>query len=165
MDIHLQKLSRNDAIKKYFCDGYSYLEIIKFLLKYHDISISLRQLHIILRNLGLFRRKQHSNVNEILLVLRYLLKDSSSSLGYRSMHQKLRRLGHIANKETVRLRLKNLEKSHVALRQCRTIQRRQYISPAIHGAIDGFTRKIIRLNVSSSNDKVVVNAGTQRTSL
>ena len=86
MDINLQKLSRKDAIKKYFYDGYSYLEIIKFLSKYNDISISLRQLHRILRNLGLFRRKKHSKVDEILLVLRYMLKDSSSSLGYRSMH-------------------------------------------------------------------------------
>ena len=101
MDIHLQQLSRKDAVKKYFFDSYSYLEIIKFLSKYHDISISLRQLHRILRNLGLFRRKQHSNVNGMLLVLRYLLKESSSSLGYRSM-----RLGYITNKETVRLCLK-----------------------------------------------------------
>ena len=170
MDINLQKLSK-DAIKNYFYDGYSYLEIIKFVSKYHDISISLRRLHRILRNLGLFRRKQHSNVNEILLVLIYMLKDSSSSLGYRSMHQKLRRLGYITNKETVRLCLKNLEESHVALRQCWRLQRQQYISPgpdhmwhiegydklksygfAIHGAIDGFSRKIIWLNVSSSNN-------------
>ena len=76
MDIHIQKLSREDANKKYFYDGYSYLEIIKSLSKYHDISISLRQLYRILRNLGLFRRKQHPNMNEILLVLRYMLKDS-----------------------------------------------------------------------------------------
>ena len=76
MDIHIQKLSRKDANKKYFYDGYSYLEIIKSLSKYHDISISLRQLYRILRNMGLFRRKQHPNMNEILLVLRYMLKDS-----------------------------------------------------------------------------------------
>ena len=48
MDIDLQKLSRKDTIKTYFCDGYSYLKIIKFVSKYHDISISLRQLHRIL---------------------------------------------------------------------------------------------------------------------
>ena len=67
--------------------------------------------------------------------------------------------------------MKNLDESHVALRQCRRLQRRQYISPgpdhmwhidgydklkpygfAIHGAIDGFGRKIIWLNVSLSNN-------------
>ena len=99
------------------------------------------------------------------------MKDCSSSLGYRSMHQKLRRLGYITNKETVRLCLKNLDESHVALGQCRGLQRRQYISPgpdhmwhidgydklklygfATHGATDGFSRKIIWLNVSSSNN-------------
>ena len=87
------------------------------------------------------------------------------------MHQKIRGLGYITNKETVRLCLKNLDVSHVALRQCRRLQRRQYISPgldhmwhidgydklkpygfAIHGAIDGLSRKIIWLNVSSSNN-------------
>ena len=73
MDIHLQKLSRKDVIQKYFYDGYIYLEIIKFLSKYRDMSISLRQLHWILRNLDLFRRKQYSNVDDILLVLRYEL--------------------------------------------------------------------------------------------
>ena len=99
---------RKDAVKKYFYDGYSYLEIIKFLSKYHDIFISLRQLYRILGNLGLFRRKQHSNVNWILLVVRYLLKDSSSSWGYGSMYQKLRHLGYITNKEKVRLCLKIL---------------------------------------------------------
>ena len=93
----------------------SYLEIIKFLSKYHDISISLRQLHRILRNLGLFRRKQHPNVIEILLVLRYMLKDSISSLGYWSMYQKLRRLGYITNKKNTTL-LKTLDEFHVALR-------------------------------------------------
>ena len=100
-----------------------------------------------------------------------MLKDTSSSLGYRSMRQKLRRLGYITNKEAVRLCLKNLDESHVALRQCRRLQRRQYISSgldhmwhidrydklkpygfAIHGDIDGFSRKIIWLNVSSSNN-------------
>ena len=106
MGIHLQKLSRKDAIEKYFHDGYSYLEIIEFISKYHGISSSLRQLYRILRNLGLFRRKQHSNVNEILLVLRYMLKDSSPSLRYWSLYQKLRRLGYITNKEKVRLCLK-----------------------------------------------------------
>ena len=91
-----------------------------------------------------------------------MLKDSSCSLVYRSMHQKLRLLGYITNKETVKLGLKNLYESHVALRQCWRLPRRQYISLgpddmwhidgydklkpngfAFHGAKDGFSRKII----------------------
>ena len=114
MNIHLQKLSKKGAIKKYFYDGYSYLEIIKSLSKYHDFFISFRKLQRTVRNLGLFRRKQHSNVNGVLLVLRYMVKDSSSSLAYRSMDQKLKRLQYITNKETVRLCLKNLHESLVA---------------------------------------------------
>ena len=144
MDMHLQKLWRKDAIKNYYYDGYSYLEIIKFLSKYHDISISLKELYRILRNLGLFRRKQHSNMNGILLVLRYMLKDSSSSLGYRSIHQKFRRLPYITNKETVRLRLKSPDESHVALRYCWRLQRPQYISPGLDHI--GTSKDIINWN-------------------
>ena len=62
-DINLQKLLIKDVVKKYFYDGYRYLEIINFLSKYHEVSILLRRLYRFLRNLGLFRRKQHSNLN------------------------------------------------------------------------------------------------------
>ena len=57
-----------------------------------------------------------------------MLIGSSSSLGYRSMHQMLRLLGYITSKESVRLCLKNLDESHVEFRQCRRLERRQYIS-------------------------------------
>ena len=64
-----------DVIKRYLYDGYSYCEILCFLAKYHNISISLRQLHRILR-------KSYSGLNEIILALNVLLKESGSSLGY-----------------------------------------------------------------------------------
>ena len=171
MNTQQQNSSEEDVIKRYLCDGYSYSEILFFLAKYHNISISLRQLHRILRKYSLFGRKSYSSLNEIILALKMLLKESGSSLGYRSIHQKLRQLGCFIDKETVRLCLKILDPSGVELQICRRLQRRAYLSPgpdhtwhidgydklkpygfAIHGAADGYSRRILWLYVSASNN-------------
>ena len=100
-----------------------------------------------------------------------LLKESGSGLGYRSIHQKLRQLGCFIDKETVRLCLKILDTSGVELQTCRRLQRRAYLSPgpdhtwhidgydklkpygfAIHGAVDGYSRRILWFYVSASNN-------------
>ena len=92
-------------------------------------------------------------------------------MGYRRIHQKQRQLGYFIDKETVRLCLKILDPSGVELRICRRLQRRAYLSPgpdhtwhidgydklkpygfAIHGAIDGYSRRIVWLYVSASNN-------------
>ena len=129
MDTQLQNSSEEDVIKRYLYDGYSYCEILCFLAKYHNISISLRQLHRILRKYGLCRRKNYSSLNEIILALKMLFKESGSSLGYRGMRQKLRQLGCFMDKETVCLCLKILDPSSVELRICKRLQRRAYLSP------------------------------------
>ena len=171
MDTQLQNSTEEDVIKRYLYDGYSYCEILCFLAKYHNISVSLRQLHRILRKYDLFRRKNYSSLNEIILALKMLLKESGSSLGYRRIHQKLRQLGYFIDKETVRLCLKILDPSRVELRICRRLQRRAYFFPgpdhtwhidgydklkpygfAIHGAIDGYSRRIVWLYVSASKN-------------
>ena len=105
MDTQLQNSSEGDVIKRYLYDGYSYCEILYFLAQCHNISISLRQLRRILRKYGLFRSKNYSSFNEMILALKMLLKESGSNLGFRRIYQKLRQLGYFIDKETVRLRL------------------------------------------------------------
>ena len=129
MNTHLQNSSEEDVIKRYLYDGYSYREILCFLAKYHIISISLRQLNRIWRKYGLFRRKNYSSLNGIILALKMLLHEYGSSLGYRRIHQKLRQLGCFIKKETVRLCLKILDPCGVELRICKRLQRRAYLSP------------------------------------
>ena len=167
----MQNSSEEDVFKRYLYDGYSYCEILCFLEKYHNISISLRQLHRILRKYGLFRRKNYSSMNEKILALRMLLKESGSSLDYWRIHQKLRQLGCFMDKETVRLCLKMLDPAGAELLICRRLQRSVYLSLgpdhtwhidgydklkpygfAIHGAIDGYSRRILWLYVSASNN-------------
>ena len=57
MDAQLHNSSEECAIKKCLCDGYSYCEILCFFAKYHNISISLRQLHRILKNMAYLAEK------------------------------------------------------------------------------------------------------------
>ena len=80
-------------------------------------------------------------------------------------------MANFIDKETVRLCLKILDPSGVALRIFRRLQRRAYLSAgpdhiwyidgydklkprgfAIHGAIDGYSRRIFWLHVSASNN-------------
>ena len=112
-----------DVIKRYLYDGYSYCEILCFLAKYHNISISLRQLHRILR-------KNYSGLNEIILALKVLLKESGSSLGYWGIHLKLGQLDCFIDEETVRLCFKNIRSIWCRASICRRLQRRAWLSPA-----------------------------------
>ena len=87
------------------------------------------------------------------------------------MHQKLRDNGFIVDREMVRILLKVLDADGVELQSSRRLATRTYISfgsnhlwhiagygkvkPygfAIHGAIDGFNRKILWLRVASFNN-------------
>ena len=87
------------------------------------------------------------------------------------MHQKLHADGFAVDRETVRILLKVLDADGVELRSSHRLARRTYVSVgpkylwhfdgydkikpygfAIHGAIDGFSRKILSLRVASSNN-------------
>ena len=167
---------REELIRKYFADGYSYFDIIATLNSRHSIQISLRQLKRLLKRYGLFRRKLKTPINTLLEVIKEELKGSSSCFGYRYMHQLLIRKGYVTDRESVRLVLKALNPEAVLLRQNHRLQRRVYHCPGpnwswhidgydklkpfgfcIHGCIDGFSRKILWMRVSlSNNDPAIV---------
>ena len=95
-------IQRNDIINHYFSLGLAYSEILAFLLCFHGIEISLRQLKRVLRRQGLRRRKDHSGIREILNAIETELEGSVDSIGYRQMHQRLRiDYGLVVQKETV----------------------------------------------------------------
>ena len=98
------------------------------------------------------------------------LEGSGSLLGYCSVHQRLRSRGIVTDRESVRIRMKVLDPAGVSLRKQHKLARRSYCNKGpnylwhidgndklkpfglcIHGAIDGFSRKVLRLNVSPSN--------------
>ena len=167
----LQSSARREIVSHYFHTGFSYNEILLFLFVYHGIEITLRQLHRILRKLRLFRRKHKTNVNNIISEVQKQLESSSSSCGYRLTHQKLRKNNFAVDRETVRIIMKSLDPEGVTLRSGHKLRRRTYRSQgsnfiwhidgydkltpfrfAIHGAIDGYSRKILWLKVLPSNN-------------
>ena len=178
MSFPLEGYSREELVVYYFNCGYGYQEIIASLSSLHQIQISLRHLNRILRKLGLYRRKHHIEPEEALIHVNEQLSGSASCFGYRLMHQKLRRKGVNIDRETVRLSIKVLDPEGVAERTNKRFKRRKYINKgpnsvwhldgydklkpfglAIHGAIDGYSRKILWLEIAETNNdpKVVAS--------
>ena len=164
-------------IKDYFLHGLSYKEILKFLDISYTVTLSLRQLHRILRKHNSFRRYQKSDITEVTQAILQNFSGSSKSFGYRLMHQKLRTDGFIVDRETVRILLKVPTAHGVELRSSHRLARRTYVSVepnylwhidgygkvkpygfAIHSTIDGFNRKILWLRVASFNNNPKVIA-------
>ena len=163
--------NRRAVIKNYFSVGFSYQEILAFLSSHHGLEISLRQLHRYLRRLGLFRRRNNDDLNNVILKMKREISSSSSCFGYRLMHQKLRQMGVTTDQETVRLTLTALDPEGVICRSRKRLKRRIYISKgrnymwhidgydklkpfgfSIHGCMDGYSRKIIWLKALPSNN-------------
>lgn len=165
-------VERDEIIERYFLLGFNYVEILAFLALCHGIFLSLRQLKRILRQRSLRRRGQPSNGWNVIAAVENELNGSGSSIGYRLMHQRLRiDYGLQVDRETVRQVLKALDPEGVEARSKRKLQRRKYRSKGpdfiwhidgydklkpfgfcIHGAIDGYSRRILWLKVGFSNN-------------
>ena len=163
---------RNSLIECYFNLGLDYSEIINFLLLVHGIRLSVRQLKRVLFSKGSCRRKNHSDIEEVIAAVERELDGSGSLIGYRQMHQRLRvDYGLVVSRETVRHALKLLDPDGVERRSQHKLKRRAYSAKGpnfiwhldgydklkpfglcIHGAIDGYSRRILWLEVGPSNN-------------
>ena len=164
-----------ELVVGYFERNFTYLEIKEFLYIKHGIAISLSTLKRELKKMNLFRRAllgKRTNVNIVQAAVRKELEGSGSSIGYRRVWDHLRRNGIIAPRYDIRKIILNLDPTGVELRKRRRLTRRKYRNPgpnyvwhidghdklkpfgfSIHGCIDGFSRRIIWLEVSSTNKK------------
>lgn len=163
---------REDLIEQYFHMGLGYSEIVQFLGLLHGCVLSIRQLKRILQRRGLGRRRNRSEIEEVYRAIRRELHGSGSTMGYRQMTRRvLHRHGVIVDKETVRELLKILDPEGVNARSRHRLQRRQYktegpnhvwhidgydkLKPfgfCIHGSIDGYSRRVMWLDVGPSNN-------------
>ena len=172
-------MDRDTLIERYFWMGISYFEILCFLLVYHGIRLSMRQLKRILRSRSLARKNHQSRVNAVVDAIENELQmGNGTSVGYRLMHQKIcSSYGLVVDRETVRLVLKALDPEGVQRRSKNRLRRRKYqangpnflwhidgydkLKPfgfCIHGAIDGYSRRIMWLEVDHSNNNPTVIA-------
>lgn len=125
-----------------------------------------------------FARRKYSDLADIVLFIQNQLRGSGALHGYRMMHSKCIEFGLSVRKEDVRLILKELDPVGVNNRLSRRLSRRRYfaegpnavwhvdgydkLSPfglCINGCVDGFSRKVVWLNVYNTNSDPRVIGG------
>ncbi|XP_069114890.1 uncharacterized protein [Argopecten irradians] len=141
-------------------------------------SISERHLRRFLSELNLKRRGPYSSSVVVTDFIRSELQSSGKLHGYRWMHQKLLNNGLKVRKEDVRKVLQIMDPAGCVFRRRRRLYRRTYFAAgphftwhidgydkikqfgfAISGCIDGFSRKLILLNVYHTNNDPRVIGG------
>lgn len=167
MEVH------GDAIIKYFKNGFAYPEILEMLKIREGFQLSLSSLKRFLRRNNLFKRpdehrRENNDVDRQAITVE--LEGSSRNLGYRRIHRILLTKGIRCRRCDVQKLLKELDPVGVDLRKKRRMRRRKYttrgpnyvwhidghdkLKPygfSIHGCIDGFSRKLIWLEVGATN--------------
>ena len=171
------EIDEETIIKYYFQRGFSYEEIIHFLAKRHDREVSYSTLLRRLKTYGLKRRNffKADNSDEVLEVVRQriieIIHGPGSCGGYRTVWHTLKMEGLNVPRIIVQDILKEVDPEGCQLRKAHRLKRRTYhclgpndtwhidgydkLKPfgfPIHGAIDGFSRKILWLEVTRSNN-------------
>ena len=172
-------LSKGELIRIYFTEGLKYADIILALYSRHNIKLCLRQLKRILRSLGLQRRPQNYSTTQA--VENAIIQECNLSrecVGYRNMWKRLLRdHGIIAKRNDVMTILRRLYPKATEERASHRLKRRAYIVKGpnyawhvdgydklkpfgfcIHGCIDGYSRRVMWLEVASTNNNPAVVA-------
>ena len=168
--LELSSCSHVELIIGYFREVFQYKEILSLLLICHNICIKMKTIQKILKRLKLKRKNFKTCSTDIASAVLTELEGSGSLLGYSSVHQRLRSRGIVTDRESVRICMKILDPAGVSLRKQHKLARRSYCNKGpnylwhidgndklkpfglcIHGVIDGFSRKVLWLNVSPSN--------------
>ena len=156
-----------EAIRHYFKKNYKYSTILQFLEKFHNIKLSKRTLIRKLQEYGLGRRKYNANRDQVEQAIRQELNGSGRLLGYRAMWRRLQsNHGIYVRRLTVQTVLRELDPEGSQLRKAHRLSRREYLNPGpnhcwhadgydklkpygfpIHGCIDGFSRRIMWLEI------------------
>ena len=163
--------NEKDILTYYLHAGYTYEAITKFLSNCHDITMSIRTLF------GL-KKKDRTLSNDVISQLIQREIQGHHMRGYRGIWHLLKTSYNISvTRDSVMKLLKEIDPVGSEMRRARTLRRRKYISPGpnavwhadgcdklkpygfpIHGAIDGFSRRVLWLNVTRSNNNSDVHA-------
>lgn len=153
---------------------YTTKEICGFLLLVHNIIVSQSTVKRVKRRLNLLRRHmiQRTPIRTVINAIMELRRQGLVNVGYREMWRRLNILRGInVSQETVRVCMREIDGHGVNLRSRNRLVRRQYYSRgpnylihvdgydklkpygiAIHGAVDGFSRKVLWLKAGPSNN-------------
>lgn len=169
-----KELEIDNIVSKYFHLRYTYNEICKILEKELRLKLSLSSLKRIIKRNNL-RRKSiiESPVEQITAAIVEEINDGGFNLGYRFMWQRLRDKYRLSVKQSTVLEiLRVLDPEGVEARSRYRLKRRRYrmagpnylwhcdgydklkkFGFAIHGCVDGYSRKVLWLHVATSNNK------------
>ena len=168
-----------EAIRFYYSKNFKYKSILECLEKYHDIKISKRTLITKLYDYGLGRRRYNANEEQVRPCIERELHENGNLLGYRAMWRKLQsNYGIHVRRLTVQNIMKELDPEGCKTRKAHKLQRREYLNPGpnftwhadgydklkqfgfpIHGCIDGFSRRIMWLEIVRTNNDPRVIGG------
>ena len=169
-----QEFNEGQVISYYFTRGFSFYEILLFLEKQHRHVISYSTLLRCLNQLGLHRRQKnadHTHFRRAYQRIEEIVNGPGSSGGYRAVWHTLKMEGTQVPRRFVQWSLKEIDPVGCELRRKHGIKRRQYINSGpnfawyidgyhrlkpwgfrIPGAIDGYSRKILWLKVTRTNN-------------
>ena len=163
------------CIRHCFNQGLEYFEILQFLQRYHHTTICKSTLLRRLKDYGLSRWTNINITNNVIQETRdrivSIVDGSGSSSGYRSVWHSLQLAGFCVPRNLVQRLLKDIDPERTDSRRRHGLRRRIYRNPgpnyvwhidghdklkpfgfAIHGAIGGYSRKILCLRFLRSNN-------------
>lgn len=142
-------------------------------LKLHGIKISLSTVKRRLRTLtlGLSRKPDNIPNDELKQVIEREISGSGCFVGYRRLWARLRRKGYFVKRSRIMTMLREIDPEGVESRKRKRLRRRTYqakgpnfvwhidgydkLKPygfCVHGGIDGFSRRLIWLEVGTTNN-------------
>lgn len=164
-------------LTKYFHKDYSYKAILHLMKIKFGLKISMRSLSRIFRRHGMKRKNiQESPPEQIVLAIVMEIRDVGCNLGYRAMWQRIRKVYQLKVKQkTVMSLLREIDPDGVEARCRYRLKRRLYKVPGpnflwhsdnhdklkrfgfpMYGFIDGSSRKVLSLEVMSTNNNPLV---------
>jgi len=176
-DSNPDEINEEEAIRYSFNNGYSYDEILDALSHHHNHVISLQTLFRRLNSFGLHRTLNQEGIFTQQLFdtaerrINELINGPGSPGGYRTVWHALELEGIYVPRLFVQLYLKEIDPDGCDHRKRHKLKRRVYQNPGpnaawhidgydkikpwgfpIHGAIDGYSRKVLWLKVTRSNN-------------
>ncbi|XP_028416576.1 uncharacterized protein LOC114540653 [Dendronephthya gigantea] len=159
------------VITAYFTKGHEYSRIVEMLEKEHNVTMSIRTLKNRLNEYGLKRRNTVYDEQLVRQRIEEELNGPGCMGGYRSVWHTLKLQGLQVPRDVVEQLVRELDPDGCSERKAKRLKRRRFRSPGpnyswhadgydklkpygfpIHGAIDGWSRKILWLKLCRSNN-------------
>ena len=159
------------TIRDYFNKGFTYSEILALLQNNHSIQMSIATLKRRVKAYGLKRRHLDYDVDSIRDHIRTLLDGPGCMGGYRHIWHTLKMRGISVPRSVVEVLLRELDPEGTAERRAHRLRRRTYRNAGpndtwhcdgydklkpfgfpVHACIDGWSRKVLWLHVTRSNN-------------